>query len=218
VTTTSSDKRSKEIVLAPNGEPVARRKVLYWEVAAFFIINLVAGVLHFAFELSNFSEPLAVVASVNESTFEHLKLYFWPAFLLALVQHAYVKGTVNNYWYGKGLALLATPVTLIVAFYAYLGVVIPIYGKGILVWTLIIGASSVLVGNYVAYRILTSAEKGKTYRNVGLAIGGVLTILMATSAWFPPEFFLYENFFGYVYTGEYGILDDYTPYLVFQGR
>ena len=205
-------------VLAPNGKPVARRKALYWEVAGFTFINAMAGVLHFAFELSNFYEPLAVVASVNESTFEHLKLYFWPGLLFAFVQHAYIRGEVNNYWWGKGLALLATPVTLTVAFYAYLGVVIPIDGRGTLGWTLAIGAASVLVGNVVAYRILVAHALPNGRRNGGLLIMGVLTVLMATSAWFPPQFFLYENFFGYEYSGEFGILDDYTPYLVFQGR
>ena len=116
---TAAEAGIREAVLAPDGQPIDRSKVFSWEVAAFFVINILAGTLHFAFELSNFSEPVAVFASVNESVFEHLKLYFWPGLAFALVQHAYVKGTVNNYWWGKGLALLVTPVVVIVAFYFY---------------------------------------------------------------------------------------------------
>ena len=60
-----------------------------------------ASALHFAFELSDFYRPLAIVAAVNESTFEHLKIFFWPAAIMAVVEHAFIKGHVNNYWWGK---------------------------------------------------------------------------------------------------------------------
>ena len=41
---------------------------------------------------------------------------------------------------------------------------------------------------------------------------------MAGVAFFPPELFLFEHFWGYEYSGQYGILEDYTPYLIFTGR
>jgi hypothetical protein len=209
---------SPEHVSAPNGNPVRKGMVAAWEVASFFVINILAGALHFAFELSGFYEPMAIFASVNESAFEHLKLYFWPALAFALIQHAYVKGKVNNYWWGKGLALLVTPLTVILAFYFYVGLVLPIDGEGTLIGALITGFVGVAAGNIVAYRLLTSPERGRTYRLAGWAIIGVLTLLMATSAWITPRFFLYEDFYGYEYTDQYGILEDYTDYLVFEGR
>jgi hypothetical protein len=46
----------------------------------------------------------------------------------------------------------------------------------------------------------------------------VLALMMATAAWFQPRIFLYEDFLGYEYTGQFGILDDYTNYLIFTGR
>ena len=207
-----------EAVLTAAGEPVHKKTLLWWEVGAFVFIMFGASALHFAFELSDFAEPVAVVASVNESTFEHLKLFFWPALLFALVQHAYVKDYANNYWWGKGLAMLAAPVGVIVSFYFYLGIALPLTGTGYLPLDIGTGAVGVLLGNVVAYRILTSPEKGKSFRNAGIIIIGVLAVMMATSAWLAPQFFLFENFYGYEYSGEYGILQDYTPYLVFEGR
>lgn len=210
--------RNRPAPIGPNGEPVNRRTVLYWEIGAFLFINIFAGALHFAFELSNFSEPVALFGSVNESTFEHLKLYFWPGLFFALVQHAYVKGRVNNYWWGKSLALFATPIVVIISFYSYVGVVVPLNGQGTLLGSLITGFLGVLAGNIVSYRALTAEQKSRGYRYAGWAIMGVLAFAMATSAWLTPRFFLYEDFLGYQYTGQYGILDDYTDYLVFRGR
>ena len=47
---------------------------------------------------------------------------------------------------------------------------------------------------------------------------GYLTLLVmfSTFTYYPPKFFLFENFFGYEYSGEYGILEDYEPYRVFK--
>ena len=195
-----------------------KRAILLWEIATFVVVMIGASALHFAFELSDFYTPLAVVASVNESTFEHLKLFFWPALIMAIVEHAFIKGHVNNYWWGKAMALLATPIAIIVSFYFYLGIAIPLTGSGYLALDIGTGAFGVLVGNIVAWRILTAPEKGVVYRSAGLAIIAVLAVFMATVAFVPPEFFLFEHFWGYEYRGEYGILEDYTPYLIFTGR
>lgn len=197
---------------------IDRRAILLWEVATFVVVMLGASALHFAFELSGFWRPLAVAASVNESTFEHLKLFFWPALMVSLVEHAYIKGRVNNYWWGKAMALLATPIAIIVSFYFYLGVALPLTGTGYLALDIGTGAFGVLVGNVVAYRILTAADKGVAYRTAGLIVIAVMAAIMALVAFFPPELFLFENFWGYEYTGAYGILEDYTPYLIFTGR
>jgi hypothetical protein len=197
---------------------VDRRAVILWEMATFVVVMIGASALHLAFELSGFWQPLAVVASVNESTFEHLKLFFWPALIVAFVEHAYVKGRVNNYWWGKAMALLATPIAIVVSFYFYLGIAVPLTGRGYLALDIGTGAFGVAVANVLAYRLLTAPEKGLAYRSAGLAIIAVMAVVMATVAFAPPPFFLFENFFGYEYTGEFGILDDYTPYLVFSGR
>ena len=197
---------------------VDKRAVLLWEMATFVVVMLGASALHFAFELSDFYTPLAVVASVNESTFEHLKLFFWPALIMAVVEHAFIKGHVNNYWWGKAMALIATPIAIIISFYFYLGIALPLTGSGYLALDIGTGAFGVVVGNIVAYRLLTAREKGVAYRTAGLIIIPILAVIMALAAFYPPEFFLFENFWGYEFTGAYGILEDYTPYLIFTGR
>ncbi len=199
----------------PEIRTIDRKKVALWEVGAFFAINLGAGLLHFVFELSGFAEPAAVFGSVNESAFEHLKIYFWPAVAFALVQHAYTRHEVNNFWWAKGLAIITTPIVLLVAFYAYLGVMLPITGKGFLAADIGSGALGVLAGNVVAYRVLTSQDRGRTRRAAGIGLILVYMLAVSTSAWVQPRVFLYEDFNRYTYTGQFGILDDYTDYLVF---
>ena len=39
--------------------------------------------------------------------------------------------------------------------------------------------------------------------------------MFATFTYFPPKFFLFEDFYGHKFTDQYGILEDYEPYRVF---
>jgi hypothetical protein len=53
------------------------KTALRWELAGIVSIILAGSTLHFAFEWANYWRPAALIAAVNESTWEHLKLGFW---------------------------------------------------------------------------------------------------------------------------------------------
>lgn len=192
-----------------------KRSLALWQGSAVIVITLIASLLHFAFELSGFWTPMALFGSVNESTYEHLKIFFWAGLVFALVQHAYVKEYANNYWAAKAVALAVTPVGIIVSFYFYLGIVLPIWGRGTLALDIGTGVFGVVLGEWLAYRIMTSPPRSRRSKQRGLAGIAAMIVLASTLTWVPPRMFLFENFFGYEYSGQYGILDDYTPYLVF---
>ena len=55
-----------------------KAKLLIWEIACIFWIAFAGALLHFAFELSDYWKPMAFIAAVNESVWEHQKMFFWP--------------------------------------------------------------------------------------------------------------------------------------------
>lgn len=191
-----------------------KRQLLLWEVGAFVWIMLAGSALHFIYELSGFNPVAAVFGSVNESTWEHLKLFFWPGLVFALVQHAFVKEFAHNYWWAKAAALAATPLGVIVSFYFYLGIAIPMNGGGNLTLDISTGAFGVLLGNIVSYRILTAPPRMGLNVRAALVLGGLLTGFLLLT-YFPIRMFLFEDFLGYEFRGNYGILDDYSEHLVF---
>ena len=192
-----------------------RRQILYWEVGAFVFIMLFGSAFHFVYELSGFNGFAALFGSVNESSWEHLKLFFWPGLVFFLVQHAFVKEYANNYWWGKAMALLITPFGVLASFYFYLGISLPIYGRGFLWADISTGAFGVLLGNIVAYRIITAPQYRPNRANAGRLVMGVMTVAFLTLTYFVPKFFIFEDFIGYEYQDEYGILEDYSNHLVF---
>lgn len=62
------------------------RRLLQQELAGFFWTAAVGTLLHFVYEWSEGSLPAALLGSVNESVWEHMKLLVMPVFLLTAVQ------------------------------------------------------------------------------------------------------------------------------------
>ncbi len=192
-----------------------RRKVVFWEIGAFFFIMIFGSFFHFIYELSGFNSIAALFGSVNESAWEHLKLFFYPGLLFFLVQHAFVKEFANNYWWGKAAALAVTPLGVLASFYFYLGIALPIYGKGFLWADISTGAFGVLLGNIVSYRILTAPQREKRFDLAGQIVMLGMTAAFLLLTYFPVKVFLFNDFLGYEYRDQYGILEDYSEHLVF---
>ena len=196
--------------------PASTRLVAAWEVAGFLVILLVGSFLHFLYELSGFALPAAIFGSVNESTWEHLKLFYWPGVAFAVIQHAYLRRRVSNFWLAKGMSVALITVLEIIAFYCYVGIVVPIEGKGTLAGSIVTAMIAIGIAQYVSYRYLTGAPRAAWTRTLGIGLIVTLGVMMVTFTFAPPHVFLFDNFFGYRYSGEFGILKDYTPYLVFK--
>lgn len=194
----------------------ARRRIAAWEITGGLVVFFVGSFLHFLYELSGFNILAAPFASVNESTWEHLKLFFWPGLVFAVVEHAYLRDRVNNFWAAKAASAVGIMAGVAISFYAYLGVVIPIDGKGTLAGTLVTAVIGCVLGQALSYRLLVMPSCGPRWRITGGATLAALALAFVAFTFVPPRNFLFENFAGYVYGGEYGILDDYTPYLIFR--
>jgi hypothetical protein len=195
---------------------IDRRKLAAWDATGAIAILLVGSFLHFAYELSGFSLPVAIFGSVNESTWEHLKLFLWPGLGFAIVQHAYLRDEVHNFWLAKAAAMTVTALAIVLSFYCYLGIALPLYGRGFLAADIGTAVFGIVLGQWVSWRLLTGQPKAAWTR-----IAGIVAILLMIAAviaftFVPPRVFLFENFYGYRYLGEFGILSDYTPYLVFR--
>ena len=92
----------------------------FWQAAGFAVCTLAGTVLHFLYDWTGENLLAAVFSGVNESTWEHMKLLYWPLFLFAFFQHFFYRE--EAYWYVK-LGATVLGLTLIpVLFYTYNGV------------------------------------------------------------------------------------------------
>lgn len=97
-----------------------KRDVPLWQFAGFCLTALAGTLLHFLYDWTNESLLIAPFSGVNESTWEHMKLLYFPLFVFALIQSRFFK-EYKNFWCVK-LAGITTGLVLIpVLFYTYNG-------------------------------------------------------------------------------------------------
>ena len=182
-----------------------KMKLVAWEIGGFFFIGFVGAALHFTFELSNFGNMvIAFFSAVNESTWEHLKMVFWPGLIFMLIEYTYVKDFVNNYFVAKTASLLLMPLIISVGWYLYT----PFTGRSVFPLDLVLFYLSVGLGQLVSYKLLTTPPLKDRFRKLAIGVFSVMLISFSLFTFFPPRIFLFEHF-DLKDTQEYGILDDY---------
>lgn len=62
-----------------------KRSVGLWSLMGFAVTSLGGTLLHYLYDWTG-SVWIAPFSGVNESTWEHMKLFFWPMFLFAILQ------------------------------------------------------------------------------------------------------------------------------------
>lgn len=187
-----------------------------WALLGLVVIFFVGSALHFTHELSGYQDWVGWFSAVNESAWEHLKMFYFPAVVLALVQHAFIRERVNNYWYGVGLGLLLVPTGVLLSFYFYLGILLPIQGRGTLALDIGTAVVGVVWAQWATYRAWTRPDRAsRTARWAVGAANALLALGMALFTFAPPQVFLFEDFYGYTYNGEFGVLESYEGREVF---
>jgi hypothetical protein len=63
-----------------------KRTVWLWELVGFAVSALLGTLLHFLYDFSGEALWAAPFSGVNESTWEHMKLLFWPMLIFTIAQ------------------------------------------------------------------------------------------------------------------------------------
>ena len=97
-----------------------KQRSIFWQAAGFALVTFGGTILHFLYDWTGGNTLISPFSGVNESTWEHMKLLFWPLFLFALVQRLFFRDQ-ENFWCVK-LAEIVLGLALIpVLFYTYNG-------------------------------------------------------------------------------------------------
>lgn len=99
-----------------------KRSVGLWQLSGFAVTSLCGTILHFLYDLLGGATWVAPFSGVNESTWEHMKLLFWPMLLYAVVQSFFFQER-EDFWCIKLRGILAGLILIPSLFYAYNGVV-----------------------------------------------------------------------------------------------
>ena len=99
-----------------------KRSVGIWEFFGFALTSLLGTLLHFLYDLTGGSAFVAPFSGVNESTWEHMKLLFWPMLLFCVIQSRFFRDREDFLCIKLKGALIGLGL-IPVLFYTYNGVI-----------------------------------------------------------------------------------------------
>ncbi|MBE6601334.1 MAG: hypothetical protein E7637_02360 [Ruminococcaceae bacterium] len=99
-----------------------KRSIGLWQLMGFSVTSLAGTLLHFLYDWLKKAAWIAPFSGVNESTWEHMKLLFWPMLLYAAVQSRFFRER-NDFWCVKAKGTLLGLSLIPVLFYTYNGVI-----------------------------------------------------------------------------------------------
>lgn len=98
-----------------------KKSLTFWQIGGFLFTSAAGSLLHFLYEWTNQSILVAPFSAVNESTWEHMKLLFFPMFVFSLLENRFVSERYNNFrcakLFGTAVGLFLIPVL----YYTYTG-------------------------------------------------------------------------------------------------
>jgi hypothetical protein len=166
----------------------ARTERLKWGFFLSAVVVVFAGsLLHFAWEWSGRSTFVAVFAATNESTWEHLKLAFWPALALAPIQRL-TYGSLPGWLPAVAIRCVLPSFVIVALFYGYTAVV----GAHHLAADIAIFVFAVFLGELLGHAVLRH-EFGFASQIGAFGILLLATLLFSTLTFRPPDCFLFHE-------------------------
>ena len=99
-----------------------KRSIGLWQLFGFAVTSLGGTLLHFLYDWLGEATWIAPFSGVNESTWEHMKLLFWPMFIYAAIQSLFFRDT-DGFWCVKLKGILLGLTLIPIIFYTYNGAI-----------------------------------------------------------------------------------------------
>ena len=152
-------------------------------------------ILHFTYNLLNYNKIVALFSSVNESTWEHLKLVFFPSIIMIIIGNIYFGKKYSNYICAKTIGTIISMSGIVIFFYTYSGII----GNNYPIIDIASFLISVVIGEYSAYLIIKN--KIECNKKISILVLLFFTLCFFLFTFYPPKIGIFKD----PITGEYGI-------------
>ena len=167
-----------------------KKKIIRFQIFSVIFTWILGTILHFLYEWSGDNKIIASFSAVNESTWEHLKLVFFPMLITTIVGFLVIGKDNKKFWCAKTIGIILAMSFIIVFFYTYTGII----GTNFAILEIGRLFVAVILGEYVAYKIMTNDEY-KLKCNKRIAVIGLIFILLCfiIFTYLPPHIGLFKD-------------------------
>ena len=173
-----------------------KRSIGLWQLWGFAATSLGGTLLHFLYGWLGKAAWIAPFSGVNESTWEHMKLLFWPMLIFAVIQSFFFRDR-EDLWCIKLRGILLGLLLIPVIFYTYNGVV----GRSPDWINIAIFFISAAIAYIYETRLFRKKSLPCTYPKLAIAALFLLALLFTVFTFGTPEIGIFKD----PLTGTYGI-------------
>ena len=164
------------------------KKVLGFSIGGFFFVSIVGTLMHFAYEWTGENGLVGLFAAVNESTWEHMKLVFFPMVLFELYQCTRLGEEYPRILHGGFYAVVAATIAIPLLFYGYQTITkTSIFALNLAVFYVSVGIGMIL--NYLWMDLC----KSKGGQIISVSLNGIMTFCFWMFTYLPPNLFFFQE-------------------------
>ena len=173
-----------------------KKSLAVWALAGLTFTAVMGTILHFLYGWTD-SIAFAPFSAVNESTWEHMKIIFFPTLIFACVQWAFFREEYPGFWWIKLIGIAVGVVGIPVLFYTYNGV----FGKSP-DWLNVLFFFIAAAGAYAIEWRLLKKDFYRPYSFIAVVLLCVVAILFVIFTFYPPRLPLFQD----PITERYGVI------------
>ncbi len=145
---------------------------------------------HFLYKWTGQNTIVGYFFPVNESTWEHLKLLFFPTLIFSILEYNFVKREIKNYAPSITVSVITGMLSIIVLFYTYSGVL----GYFVDAINIAIYYISVIIMLIIKNKFIVREKlSGQNSNTLSLIILFVITLLFILFTYNPPQLAIFKT-------------------------
>lgn len=150
------------------------------------LVSVVGTLLHFAYEFSAGNPVVALFVPVNESTWEHMKLIFFPMLLYTIYSNKKLSSKYPCVYSASYFGILLGTILIPILFYTYSGIL----GYNIAIVDILTFYISVFIAFFAYYKLTLSCSLEK-HRTLLFILVILLFIFFIFFTIYPPNIGLF---------------------------
>lgn len=166
-------------------------KLIAWSVIGVILSSASGTLLHFVYDWFG-GRIWSVLGAVNESTWEHLKLIFWPLLIFGAGEYLIYGRKICGFICAKTKSILIGMFIIVAGFYTYTGV----WGKNTLILDIGLFFAAVVSSYVFMYRFVNKENRKCTssfYSVCCIALLAAIALLFIIFTYDTPRIALFQD-------------------------
>ena len=158
-----------------------KRSILLWQIGGITFSAMLGTILHFLFDWTNITF-LSTISAVNESTWEHMKLLFFPTFIFAIIEWFFFKEEYKDFWWIKFIGIVIGLLSIPTLFYTFNGAI----GKTPDWFNILIFFISLVLSYFIEYLLFKNEKILKKQNFIPFTLLCLICVLFIVFTFYPP--------------------------------